>query len=167
MLATNPTHLGHLCPQPWQPQPRSRSLCSRPPERCAGERCRPGRQVLGGVFSRLSASLQCWCWPVLVLPRAGPPTHLPWRHLWRHSNLTPPLPPLCPAGAVLGAKVAPFWDPAIAIALSLWVVWAWGGQAQEHLLNLVGRSAPPDLLQRLTYLAFYHDERVQKIDTVR
>lgn len=72
-----------------------------------------------------------------------------------------------PAGALLGAKVAAYWDPAIAIALSLWVVWVWGGQAQQHLLNLVGRAAPPDLLQRLTYLAFYHDERVQKIDTVR
>ncbi|PRW59960.1 putative aldo-keto reductase 2 [Chlorella sorokiniana] len=71
------------------------------------------------------------------------------------------------AGAVLGARVAAFWDPAIAIALSLWVVWTWGGQARQHLVNLVGRSAPPDLLQRLTYLAFYHDERVQKIDTVR
>ena len=71
------------------------------------------------------------------------------------------------AGALLGAKVAPFWDPAVAIALSIWVVWAWGGQAREHVLNLVGRSAPPDLLQRLTYLAFYHDPRVLKIDTVR
>lgn len=72
-----------------------------------------------------------------------------------------------PAGALLGAKVAAYWDPAIAITLSLWVVRVWGGQAQQHLLNLVGRAAPPDLLQRLTYLAFYHDERVQKIDTVR
>ncbi len=109
-----------------------------------------------------------WLAQKLVLPR-GWITHPPAlvACLPPHNALTPPLPPLCPAGAVLGAKVAPFWDPAIAIALSLWVVWTWGGQAQEHLLNLVGRSAPPDLLQRLTYLAFYHDERVQKIDTVR
>lgn len=91
----------------------------------------------------------------------------PHLHIGCLTRLLHTLPTCPPAGALLGAKVAPFWDPVIAIALSLFVVWAWGGQAQQHLLNLVGRSAPPDLLQRLTYLAFYHDERVQKIDTVR
>lgn len=40
-------------------------------------------------------------------------------------------------------------------------------QAREHILNLVGLSAPPELLQKLTYLAFYHDQRVHQIDTVR
>ncbi len=63
--------------------------------------------------------------------------------------------------------MAPFWDPLIAIALSAWVVWAWGGHARQHILNLVGVSAPPALLQKLTYLALYHDPRVQYIDTVR
>jgi divalent metal cation (Fe/Co/Zn/Cd) transporter len=55
----------------------------------------------------------------------------------------------------------------VAIAISCWVVWAWGGQAREHVLNLVGLSAPPELLQKLTYLTYYHDPRVQLIDTVR
>lgn len=29
-------------------------------------------------------------------------------------------------------------------------VWAWGGQAAEHIYRLVGVSAPPELLQKLT-----------------
>ena len=79
----------------------------------------------------------------------------------------PPAARCPPAGALLGARVAPWCDPAVAIALSLWVVWAWGGQAREHILTLVGLSAPPDLLQRLTYLTYYHDPRIRFIDTVR
>ncbi|KAL4421342.1 hypothetical protein ABPG75_010633 [Micractinium tetrahymenae] len=71
------------------------------------------------------------------------------------------------AGALLGAHVAPAWDPAIAIALSVWVVWAWGGQAREHILSLVGQAAPPSLLQKLTFLAYYHSPALLYIDTVR
>lgn len=67
-----------------------------------------------------------------------------------------PVPPLAlmphPAGALLGARVAPWIDPAVAIMLSLWVVWAWGGQARAHILSLVGLSAPPALLQKLTWV---------------
>lgn len=63
--------------------------------------------------------------------------------------------------------MATYWDPVIAISLSCWVVWSWGGQAREHILNLVGRSAPPELLQKLTFLAYHHDLRVRYIDTVR
>lgn len=40
-------------------------------------------------------------------------------------------------------------------------------QAREHILNLVGRTAPPDLLQRMTFLTFHHDPRILFIDTVR
>lgn len=54
---------------------------------------------------------------------------------------------LAATGALMGSHVAPYWDPIFAIALSLWVVWAWGGQARVHILNLVGLSAPPALLQ--------------------
>ena len=73
----------------------------------------------------------------------------------------------CPRRRSAGARVAPWCDPAVAIALSLWVVWAWGGQAREHILTLVGLSAAPDLLQRLTYPTYYHDPRIMFIDTVR
>ena len=95
--------------------------------------------------------------PARLAPHPAPPAaHRPM-----------PVASAAPAGALLGARVAPWCDPAVAIALSLWVVWAWGGQAREHILTLVGLSAPPDLLQRLTYLTYYHDPRIMFIDTVR
>ena len=120
----------------------------------------------------------CWGWgwggSVAECVWGGVGCHV-GAHGWGGESLahSPPPSPAHPptphplAGALLGAKVAYYWDPIIAIVMSVWVVWAWGGHAQEHILNLVGRSAPPDLLQRLTYLTYFHDPRVQYIDTVR
>eukprot|EP00887_Chlorella_sp_A99_P004344 scaffold15.g4344.t1 len=70
-------------------------------------------------------------------------------------------------GALLGAHVADYLDAVVAITLSLWMVWAWGQQARQHILNLVGRAPPPSLLQKMTYLTYYHDPRITHIDTVR
>jgi len=44
------------------------------------------------------------------------------------------------AGALLGAHVEWWLDPAIAIGLSLWVMWSWGRQGWEQLVNLVSNS---------------------------
>ena len=33
------------------------------------------------------------------------------------------------AGALLGANVQPWLDPAVAMAMAVWVIWAWGCQA--------------------------------------
>lgn len=38
----------------------------------------------------------------------------------------------------MGARLAPAWDPAFAILLSVFIIYAWGRQANEHILNLVG-----------------------------
>lgn len=71
-------------------------------------------------------------------------------------------------GALLGKFVHWWLDPACAIVMSAWLIWAWGGQAYEQLVSLVGRSAPPELLQKLTYVAFQHaPEEIKQIDTVR
>jgi divalent metal cation (Fe/Co/Zn/Cd) transporter len=72
------------------------------------------------------------------------------------------------AGALLGADVAWWLDPAIAIAISFWVLFSWGRQGLEHVVNLVGVSAPPEALQRLTYLAASHcPGEITHVDTVR
>lgn len=71
-------------------------------------------------------------------------------------------------GALLGANVQWWIDPAVAMALSFWVMYAWGRQGLAQLVSLVGVSAPPEYLQKLTYLAFTHrPEVVREIDTVR
>lgn len=70
-------------------------------------------------------------------------------------------------GALLGDKVAAWLDPLVAMLLSVWLIYAWGGQAYLNVMNLVGLSASPQFLQKLTYLCWNHDPRILQIDTVR
>ncbi|KAJ3044016.1 hypothetical protein HDV00_003545 [Rhizophlyctis rosea] len=39
--------------------------------------------------------------------------------------------------------------------------------ALQHIQYIVGKSADPDLLQKLTYISVTHDDRIQQIDTCR
>ncbi len=71
------------------------------------------------------------------------------------------------AGALLGDKVASWLDPLVAMLLSVWLIYALGGQAYYNVMNLVGLSATPQFLQKLTYLCWNHDPRILQIDTVR
>lgn len=34
-------------------------------------------------------------------------------------------------------------------------------------VSLVGQSAPPEVLQKLTYLVLRHDPKIKRVDTVR
>jgi divalent metal cation (Fe/Co/Zn/Cd) transporter len=36
-----------------------------------------------------------------------------------------------------------------------------------HVVSLVGESAPPEMLQKLTYLAIRHHPQIKRVDTVR
>ncbi|KAL3616352.1 Metal tolerance protein 4 [Castilleja foliolosa] len=68
--------------------------------------------------------------------------------------------------AVLGDKF--FWwiDPAGAIILAIYTIFNWSGTVLENAVSLVGQSAPPEVLQKLTYLVIRHPQ-VKRIDTVR
>lgn len=35
------------------------------------------------------------------------------------------------------------------------------------VVSLVGQSAPPEVLQKLTYLVLRHDSKIKRVDTVR
>ena len=72
-------------------------------------------------------------------------------------------------GGYLAAKVHGMWwiDPLIALILSLFVAYNWLGSAHEQLWLLVGKSASPELLNKLTLMAHNHDERIEKVDTIR
>ncbi|XP_071683809.1 metal tolerance protein 3-like [Lolium perenne] len=41
------------------------------------------------------------------------------------------------------------------------------GATGAFFVTLVGQSAPPEMLQMLTYLAMKHDANMQRVDTVR
>ncbi|XP_057831675.1 metal tolerance protein 11 isoform X1 [Cryptomeria japonica] len=69
--------------------------------------------------------------------------------------------------AILANKV--FWwvDPAAAILLWLYIVKTWSIIVLDSLNSLIGKTAPPDYLQKLTCLCFNHHKDIRYIDTVR
>ncbi|KAL3529738.1 hypothetical protein ACH5RR_009060 [Cinchona calisaya] len=68
--------------------------------------------------------------------------------------------------AILGDMFYWWIDPAGAIVLALYTISNWSGTVLENAASLVGQSAPPEVLQKLTYLALRHPQ-VKRIDTVR
>ncbi|QDZ18893.1 cation efflux protein [Chloropicon primus] len=70
-------------------------------------------------------------------------------------------------GAVLGDRVAPWIDPLVAIVLAAYITRVWGATAYEHIIAMVGRSADPFYLQKLTFLSAHHHPSILQVDTVR
>lgn len=70
--------------------------------------------------------------------------------------------------AMLAAEDSSLWffDPVAAIILSLFIFVTWVNTALEQVGNLIGRSAPPEFIGRLTYLAASHDRRITRVDKV-
>ncbi|PKU61092.1 Metal tolerance protein 10 [Dendrobium catenatum] len=71
------------------------------------------------------------------------------------------------ATAVLAIKVCWWIDPVGAILIALYTMSTWARTVLENVCSLVGRSAPPDYLAKLTYLIWNHHEEIKHIDTVR
>ncbi|XP_072993017.1 metal tolerance protein 4-like [Typha latifolia] len=71
------------------------------------------------------------------------------------------------AAAILGDKFYWWIDPAGAIVLALYTILNWSGTVWENAVSLVGQSAPPEMLQKLTYLVIRHDSQIKRVDTVR
>ncbi|GMH20096.1 hypothetical protein Nepgr_021937 [Nepenthes gracilis] len=69
--------------------------------------------------------------------------------------------------AVLGDKYYWWIDPVGAVILALYTITNWTGTVLENAVSLVGQSAPPEFLQKLTYLVIWHHSLIKRIDTVR
>ncbi|KAD4384221.1 hypothetical protein E3N88_24389 [Mikania micrantha] len=68
--------------------------------------------------------------------------------------------------AILGDRFYWWIDPVGAIILAIYTIVNWSGTVWENAVSLVGQSAPPEVLQKLTYLVTRHP-KVKRIDTVR
>lgn len=68
--------------------------------------------------------------------------------------------------AVLGDEFYWWIDPVGAIALAIYTITNWSGTVLENAVSLVGQSASPEVLQKMTYLVIRHPQ-VKRIDTVR
>ncbi|KAJ4979643.1 hypothetical protein NE237_010423 [Protea cynaroides] len=69
--------------------------------------------------------------------------------------------------AVLGDKFYWWIDPVGAIILAIYTISNWSGTVLENAASLVGQSAPPEVLQKLTYLVIRHHPKIKRVDTVR
>ncbi|KAK2448448.1 Cation efflux family protein [Trifolium repens] len=71
------------------------------------------------------------------------------------------------AAAVLAIKFQWWIDPTGAIVIALYTINTWTKTVIENVWSLIGRTAPPDFLAKLTYLIWNHHEQIKHIDTVR
>ncbi|KAK6149550.1 hypothetical protein DH2020_017075 [Rehmannia glutinosa] len=51
--------------------------------------------------------------------------------------------------------------------IALYTINTWAKTVIENVWSLIGRTAPPDFLAKLTYLIWNHHKEIQQIDTVR
>ena len=71
------------------------------------------------------------------------------------------------AAAVLAHRYAWWIDPTGAIVIALYTINTWTRTVLENVRTLIGRTAPPEFLAKLTYLIWNHHEEIKHIDTVR
>ncbi|XVE99000.1 hypothetical protein REPUB_Repub03eG0158200 [Reevesia pubescens] len=71
------------------------------------------------------------------------------------------------ATAVLAIHFRWWIDPTGAIIIAIYTMGTWARTVIENVWSLIGRTAPPDFLAKLTYLIWNHHEEIQHIDTVR
>ncbi|KAG2730128.1 hypothetical protein I3760_01G278900 [Carya illinoinensis] len=69
--------------------------------------------------------------------------------------------------ALLANYIDDWLDPVGAIILALYTIRTWSMTVLENVNSLVGRSAAPEYLQKLTYLCWNHHKAIRHIDTVR
>ncbi|KAL1193444.1 putative metal tolerance protein C3 [Cardamine amara subsp. amara] len=70
--------------------------------------------------------------------------------------------------AVLGNAFYWWIDPFGAILLAIYTIVNWSGTVMENAVSLIGQSAPPEVLQKLTYLVLRQGaDNIKRVDTVR
>jgi divalent metal cation (Fe/Co/Zn/Cd) transporter len=69
--------------------------------------------------------------------------------------------------SLLIAKFAwPYADPLMGVLVSLFIMYSWATKGYEQLMAMNGSSAPPEVLNQITYAALTHHEAAD-VDTVR
>ncbi|XP_075646333.1 metal tolerance protein 9-like isoform X1 [Castanea sativa] len=71
------------------------------------------------------------------------------------------------AAAVLAIRYYWWIDPTGAVIIALYTMNTWTKTVFENVYALIGRTAPPEYLAKLTYLIWNHHEDIKHIDTVR
>ncbi|KAH0464919.1 hypothetical protein IEQ34_005022 [Dendrobium chrysotoxum] len=69
--------------------------------------------------------------------------------------------------ALLANYITDWIDPVGAILLAIYTIRTWLMTVLENVNSLVGKTAAPEFLQKLTYLCWNHHKAIRHIDTVR
>ncbi|PKU87041.1 metal tolerance protein 5-like [Dendrobium catenatum] len=69
--------------------------------------------------------------------------------------------------ALLATYIVGWIDPVGASILALYTIRTWSQTVLENVKSLVGQTAAPEFLQKLTYLCCNHHRAIRHIDTVR
>ncbi|MBA0573769.1 hypothetical protein Golob_001026 [Gossypium lobatum] len=69
--------------------------------------------------------------------------------------------------AVLAIKFYWWIDPLGAILIALYTMGNWANTVMDNVWALIGKTAPPEYLAKLTYLIWNHHEEIRHIETVR
>jgi len=69
----------------------------------------------------------------------------------------------------INVKKSKWWlcYPEYPMQIAVYTISTWAKTVIENVWSLIGRTAPPDFLAKLTYLIWNHHEEVKHIDTVR
>ncbi|XP_058783524.1 metal tolerance protein 10-like [Vicia villosa] len=71
------------------------------------------------------------------------------------------------ATAVLAIKFYWWLDPLGAVLIALYTISNWAKTVMENVWSLIGKTAPPEYLAKITYLCWNHDKEIKHIDTLR
>ncbi|WJX32922.1 Metal tolerance protein 10 [Trifolium repens] len=71
------------------------------------------------------------------------------------------------ATAVLAIRFYWWLDPLGAILIALYTISNWAKTVMENVWSLIGKTAPPEYLAKITYLCWNHDKEIKHIDTLR
>ncbi|KAJ4706312.1 Metal tolerance protein [Melia azedarach] len=69
--------------------------------------------------------------------------------------------------ATLGLQILLGSARALISKIALYTISTWARTVLENVFSLIGRTAPPDFLAKVTYLIWSHHGQIQHIDTVR
>ncbi|XP_063717330.1 uncharacterized protein LOC134844534 isoform X2 [Symsagittifera roscoffensis] len=58
-------------------------------------------------------------------------------------------------------------DPIGAILISFYICYNWWKTGSDQIKVITGKTAPPSVLAKITWLSLYHDTKIRNIDTVR
>ena len=64
---------------------------------------------------------------------------------------------------LVSAKYLWWTDPLVAVVIALYIMYSWAGVAYDQILKLTGKTAPPDILKIITWIAFTHAPEVIKV----